>query len=53
MLTNLSNIEIDIVLPNYNSAPYLEETINWYVNNQDWCQKVLKNQEIERKGIKK
>ena len=36
-----------------NLSENLEETINWYVNNQDWCKKVLKNQEIDRKGIKK
>ena len=38
MLTNLSNIEIDIVLPNYNSAPYLEETINSIINQtfENW-----------------
>tara|TARA_Y100000590_G_scaffold126096_1_gene144158 strand:+ start:4424 stop:5194 length:771 start_codon:yes stop_codon:yes gene_type:complete len=28
MLKNLSDTKVEIILPNYNSAPYLEETIN-------------------------
>ena len=32
MSINLSNAKVDIVLPNYNSAPYLEETINSVIN---------------------
>ena len=59
MLTNLSNIEIDIVLPNYNSAPYLEETINSIINQtfENWNLTIVdgnsndKTQKILRKYI--
>ena len=38
MSTNLSNVKVEIVLPNYNSAPYLEETINSIINQtfENW-----------------
>ena len=29
--------------PTYNFDNALESTIEWYLNNQDWCKKVLKN----------
>jgi len=32
MSKNLNDIKVGIVLPNYNSAPYLEETINSIIN---------------------
>jgi len=32
MSKNLNDVKIEIVLPNYNSAPYLEETINSIIN---------------------
>ena len=32
MSQNLNNVKVEIVLPNYNSAPYLEETINSIIN---------------------
>ena len=38
MSTNLSNVKVAIVLPNYNSAPYLKETINSIINQtfENW-----------------
>ena len=38
MSINLSNVKVEIVLPNYNSAPYLEETINSIINQtfENW-----------------
>ena len=32
MSQNPTNVKFEIVLPNYNSAPYLEETINSIIN---------------------
>jgi len=32
MINRLSEVKVEIVLPNYNSAPYLEETINSIIN---------------------
>ena len=32
MSQNPTNVKVEIVLPNYNSAPYLEETINSIIN---------------------
>ena len=31
----------------------LETTVRWYLENIDWCKKVLKNQELIRKGLTK
>ena len=38
MSMNLSNAKVEIILPNYNSAPYLEETINSIINQtfENW-----------------
>ena len=38
MSINLSNGKVEIVLPNYNSAPYLKETINSIINQtfENW-----------------
>ena len=38
MSINLSSVKVEIVLPNYNSAPYLEETINSIINQtfENW-----------------
>ena len=38
MPANLSNVKVEIVLPNYNSAPYLEETISSIINQtfENW-----------------
>jgi len=38
MNNNLSNKKVEIILPNYNSAPYLEETINSIINQtfENW-----------------
>ena len=32
MLNNLSNLKVEIILPNYNSEKYLTETINSIIN---------------------
>ena len=31
----------------------LELTVNWYIENIDWCKKVLKNQSLIRRGLNK
>ena len=31
----------------------LEKTVRWYLENIDWCKKVLKNKELIRKGLTK
>ena len=31
----------------------LELTVNWYIENIDWCEKVLKNQSLIRRGLNK
>ena len=38
MSIDLSNAKVEIVLPNYNSATYLEETINSIINQtfENW-----------------
>ena len=38
MSIDLSNAKVEIVLPNYNSAPYLEETIDSIINQtfENW-----------------
>ena len=38
MSENLVDLKIEIVMPNYNSAPYLEQTINSIINQtfKDW-----------------
>ena len=38
MPNNLAEVKVEIVLPNYNSAPYLEETINSIINQtyENW-----------------
>ena len=38
MSINLSNVKVEIVLPNYNSYPYLEETISSIINQtfENW-----------------
>ena len=59
MSTNLSNTKVEIVLPNYNSAPYLEETINSIINQtfENWNLTIVdgnsndKTQKILRKYI--
>ena len=28
----INQISVDIVLPNYNSSPYIEETLNYIIN---------------------
>jgi len=65
MPSNLTDVKVDIILPNYNSAAYLEETINsvknqtfknWKLiivdaNSNDQTQKILKKY-ISHKKIK-
>ena len=38
MNNNLTNRKVEIILPNYNSAPYLDETINSVIKQtfEDW-----------------
>ena len=38
MSKNLTDLKTEIILPNYNSAPYLEETINSIINQtfENW-----------------
>ena len=38
MFKNLNDVKVEIILPNYNSAPYLEETINSIINQtfENW-----------------
>ncbi len=34
-----------------NFSDNLETTVRWYLENTDWCKKVLKNKELIRKGL--
>ena len=38
MFNNIDDVKVQIILPNYNSAPYLEETINSIINQtfENW-----------------
>ena len=57
MSDNLVDVKVEIVLPNYNSAPYLEETIHSIINQtfKNWkltivdCNSNIKTQKILKK----
>ena len=56
MSNNLTDVEVDIILPNYNSAEYLEETINSIINQtfKDWSLTIVDaNSNEETKQILK
>jgi len=56
MSNNLANVKVEIVLPNYNSAPYLEETINTIINQtfKNWKLTIVDgNSNIETQKILK
>ena len=56
MPENLVDLKIDIVMPNYNSAPYLEQTINSIINQtfKDWKLTIVDaNSNIETQKILK
>jgi len=56
MSENLVDLKIDIVMPNYNSAPYLEQTINSIINQtfKDWKLTIVDaNSNIETQKILK
>ena len=56
MSNNLTNTKVEIVLPNYNSAPYLEETINSIINQsfEDWKLTIVDgNSNVETKEVLK
>ena len=56
MSKNLVDVKVEIVMPNYNSAPYLEETINSIIKQtfKDWKLTIVDaNSNIETKKILK
>jgi len=56
MSENLVDLKIEIVMPNYNSAPYLEQTINSIINQtfKDWKLTIVDaNSNIETQKILK
>ena len=56
MSKDLFNLKVEIVLPNYNSAPYLEETINSIINQtfKNWTLTIVDgNSDVETKKILK
>ena len=56
MSNNLTDVEVDIILPNYNSAEYLEETINSIINQtfKNWSLTIVDaNSNEETKQILK
>ena len=56
MSKDLFNSKVEIVLPNYNSAPYLEETINSIINQtfKNWTLTIVDgNSDVETKKILK
>ena len=56
MSNNLTDVKVDIILPNYNSAKYLEETINSIINQtfKNWCLTIVDaNSNDETKQILK
>ena len=56
MSENLVDLKIEIVMPNYNSALYLEETINSIINQtfKDWKLTIVDaNSNIETQKILK
>ena len=50
MSDNLSHLKVEIVLPNYNSAPYLEETINSGIKTTIQYQMAIMEHEIFKSG---
>ena len=56
MNNNLTNREVEIILPNYNSAPYLDETINSVIKQtfKNWKLTIVDaNSNIETQQILK
>ena len=54
MSNNLNNLKVEIVLPNYNSAPYIEETIHSIINQtfKNWKLTIVDaNSNFETKKI--
>ena len=54
MSENLVDVKVEIVMPNYNSAPYLEETINSIIKQtfNDWKLTIVDaNSNIETQKI--
>ena len=54
MSNNLVDVKVEVVLPNYNSAPYLEETINSIINQtfKNWKLTIVDgNSNIETQKI--
>ena len=54
MSKNLVDVKVEIVMPNYNSAPYLEETINSIIKQtfKDWKLTIVDaNSNIETQKI--
>ena len=54
MPANLSNVKVEIVLPNYNSAPYLEETISSIINQtfENWKLTIIDGKSYNRRAQK-
>ena len=51
----LTQLEMAELIQKNNFNDNLKKTINWYVNNQSWCELVMKNSSFDgaRLGIKK
>ena len=55
MSNNLTDVEVDIILPNYNSAEYLEKTIDSIINQtfKNWSLTIVDaNSNEETKQIR-